>query len=99
MEKATFLVKPNARSSSIGKSEDGQMWIRIAAPATDGKANSALIAFLSKLVGIPKSRVLLVNGALGRMKTFSFDLDKIDWDSLISEDNNPDTGNESESKC
>ncbi len=75
------------------------MWIRIAAPATEGKANSALIAFLSKLVGIPKSRVLLVNGALGRMKTFSFDLDKIDWDSLISEDNNPDTGNESESKC
>ena len=86
MEKATFLVKPNARSSSIGRSEDGQLWIRIAAPATEGKANSALILFLSKLVGIPKSGVSLVNGASGRLKTFSFDLDKIDWDSLIPKD-------------
>ena len=86
MEKATFLVKPNARSSSFGKSDDGQMWIRIAAPATEGKANSALIAFLSKLVGIPKSRITLLNGAAGRLKTFSFDMDKIDWDALISKD-------------
>ncbi|HOY97320.1 MAG TPA: DUF167 domain-containing protein [Catalimonadaceae bacterium] len=89
MEKATFLVKPNARSSSIGRSEDGQMWIRIAAPATEGKANSALIAFLSKLVGIPKSRISLVNGASGRHKTFSFDMDKIDWDALISKEELP----------
>jgi hypothetical protein len=89
MVKATFLVKPNARSSSIGKSDDGQMWIRIAAPATEGKANSALIAFLSKLVGAPRSRISLVNGAAGRLKTFSFDMDKIDWDSLISNENLP----------
>jgi uncharacterized protein (TIGR00251 family) len=86
MEKATFLVKPNARSSSIGRSEDGQMWIRIAAPATEGKANSALVEFLSKLVGIPKSRVSLVNGALGRMKTFSFEMEKIEWDRIVPTD-------------
>jgi len=86
MEKATFLVKPNARSSSIGKGENGQMWIRIAAPATDGKANSELIVYLSKVVGIPKSRILLVNGAASRLKTFSFDTDYVDWDKLIAED-------------
>ena len=60
------------------------MWIRIAAPATEGKANASLVAFLSKLVGIPKSRVALINGAAGRLKTFSFDSDQIDWDSLIA---------------
>jgi uncharacterized protein (TIGR00251 family) len=98
MEKATFLVKPNARSSSIGRSEDGQLWIRIAAPATEGKANAALILFLSKLVGIPKSRVSIVNGAAGRLKTFLFDMDTIDWNALVPEDKNPDTRNESESK-
>jgi uncharacterized protein (TIGR00251 family) len=86
MEKATFLVKPNARSSSIGRSEDGQMWIRIAAPATEGKANSALVEFLSKLLGIPKSRVTLLSGETGRFKTFAFEMEKIEWDRIVPTD-------------
>lgn len=34
------LVKPNAKSNSWGKDGSGQIWIRIAAPPTEGKANA-----------------------------------------------------------
>jgi len=83
MIKVTFLVKPNAKSSAIGRSEEGQLWIRIAAPATEEKANLALILFLSKLLSVPKSGIELVSGASSRFKTFSVDLAEVDWDSIL----------------
>jgi hypothetical protein len=84
MQKTTFFVKPNARSNSIGKGQDGNLWVRISAPPSEGKANLALISFFSELVSIPKSHIQLVNGSSGRYKTFLFDGPPIDWDLIIS---------------
>jgi uncharacterized protein (TIGR00251 family) len=43
--------------------------IRVRAAPSDGEANAALIAFLAKLLGLPRSRVTLVAGASARLKT------------------------------
>lgn len=44
--------------------------MRIAAPATEGKANQACIAYLSEILKIPKSAIYLEKGKSGRLKTF-----------------------------
>jgi len=66
---------PNARRSEIvGWEEEAQVGrvlrVRIAAPPTEGKANAALLEFLAKSLGLPKSRVTLEKGASSRYKTF-----------------------------
>ena len=49
---------------------DGQRWlkVRITSAPEDGKANKALIAFLSKQWHIPKSALSLVSGETSRYK-------------------------------
>jgi uncharacterized protein len=45
------------------------MRIRVAAPATEGKANRSLIAFLARCLDVPPSSVSVVGGATSRYKT------------------------------
>lgn len=42
--------------------------IRVPAPPVDGAANGALIAFLSKALGVPRSAVTLTAGDRARIK-------------------------------
>jgi uncharacterized protein (TIGR00251 family) len=42
--------------------------IKLAAPAVDGKANAALVAFLARLLGVKKTQVLLATGEKARLK-------------------------------
>jgi uncharacterized protein (TIGR00251 family) len=43
--------------------------VSITAPATDGRANDALISFVAERLGVPRARVTLVTGAASRSKT------------------------------
>lgn len=45
-----------------------QLKVRVSAVPEDGKANAALIALLSKVWKIPKSRIALIGGATDRNK-------------------------------
>lgn len=47
---------------------DGVLRVRIRAPATEGRANKELVAFLAGRLGVPKSRVRLVHGSSSRYK-------------------------------
>ncbi|MFA6019339.1 MAG: DUF167 domain-containing protein [Rhodospirillales bacterium] len=67
-------LTPKARSERIEglmADGDGRMRLKIAvtAPPEDGKANAALIAFLSKKLKIAKSAIVLDAGAASRLKT------------------------------
>lgn len=42
--------------------------IRVRAAPIDGRANLALIAFLAKALGVPKSRLTLISGDTARLK-------------------------------
>jgi len=67
-------AQPGARKTSIvgiyGEGENAQLKIAVQAPPIEGRANSALIEFLSRLFSVPKSAVELINGELSRSKVF-----------------------------
>jgi uncharacterized protein len=67
-------VMPRARADSVdGLGEDAQgravLRVRIAAPAIEGAANGALIAFLAKRLGLAKSAIEIASGDGARWKT------------------------------
>jgi uncharacterized protein len=64
----TLHVQPGTRKSAIAGLHGDALKVRIAAPATDNKANAALIEFLAAALGIPKSAVTIRQGATGRRK-------------------------------
>lgn len=61
-------VRPGARKNDIAGLHAGAVKISIAAPAVDGRANEALIAFLAELLKLPQSRVSIVGGVSGQSK-------------------------------
>lgn len=66
-------VQPRASKSEIVGLHGDALKIRLAAPPVDGAANEALIAFLSRQLDIPKSRITLVAGASARAKTVAIE--------------------------
>ena len=67
-------VQPGAKKTSIvGVYSEGataQLKIEVQAPPIEGRANSALSAFLADFFGVPKSSVELMSGELSRSKVF-----------------------------
>ena len=62
-------IHPNAKKSSFaGLWNQTHIKININAPAVDGKANEALIAFLAKYLHIRKSAIQLLSGETAREK-------------------------------
>ncbi len=62
------LTPRSSRNQVLGL-KDGVFRIKLTAPPVDGKANQALIAFLSKALHVPKGNVTLVSGDASRDKT------------------------------
>lgn len=62
-------VHPGAKRNAIGGIHAGALKVSITAPATDGKANDALIAFVADWLNVARARISLVAGATNRSKT------------------------------
>lgn len=62
-------VQPRASRDEVAGVRDGTVKVRLTAPPVDGEANSALVRFLAKLLGVPRSTVTLVRGQTARRKT------------------------------
>ena len=61
-------VVPRSAKEGVAGLEGGVVRIRLNAPPVEGKANEALVRFLARAVGVPKSRITLVTGERGRSK-------------------------------
>lgn len=61
-------IQPGAKSTEFCGLHGEALKIRLAAPPVDGKANAALVAFVAKHCGLPKSAVTLVGGQCSRAK-------------------------------
>jgi uncharacterized protein (TIGR00251 family) len=61
-------VQPGARKNQLVGLHGGALKVKIAAPAADNRANAALIAFLSDVLGVSKSAISIAHGATGRRK-------------------------------
>ena len=65
---ATIKISPNAKKNEIIKT-DTELKIKITAQPIDGKANKALIEFLSKTFKIPKTSISIIKGEKKKKKT------------------------------
>ena len=61
-------ISPNASKNEIIKTTDG-IQVKITAQPIDGKANKALIEFLSKQFKVPKSYFEILKGETSKDKT------------------------------
>jgi uncharacterized protein (TIGR00251 family) len=73
--KLRIRATPNARKSEVIAWEEDPLLgrvlrVRVAAPPVEGKANAELRSFLAKVLGLPKSKVILEKGDTSRIKTF-----------------------------
>ena len=67
----TVRVQPNAKRTEMVRFEDGVLYLKVAAPPVKGKANAVLLAFLSDILGVSKSRLSIEKGATSRMKVIA----------------------------
>lgn len=63
-----IYVQPNSSKTQVIGKHNGQLKIKIKAPPLDGKANTEVIEFFSKLLKIPKKRIHLLKGEKSREK-------------------------------
>jgi uncharacterized protein len=67
-------VIPRAKKNEISEiMKDGTVKIRLTSPPVDGKANQALIEFLSEILGIPQSNFEIVMGSTNRNKLIAIE--------------------------
>jgi uncharacterized protein (TIGR00251 family) len=64
----TIRVVPGSSTNKVVASEGGVLRVKLTAPAVEGRANQALIAFLAKRLGVPKGKVTIVSGLFSRVK-------------------------------
>ena len=62
-------VAPRSSVNKIVGEHNGAVKVALTAPPVEGAANKALVEFLSKTLGVPKSSVMLVSGETSRNKS------------------------------
>ena len=73
---AVRVVPRSSKNEIAGILEDGTIKIRLTASPVEGRANQALIEFLSEVLEIPRSKIEIIAGEKGREKLISvLDLD------------------------
>jgi len=77
-------ISPNSKKNEI--INDGELSkIKITAQPIDGKANKALIEYLSKIFRIPKTSIVILKGETSKEKTILFKTTDKEMLQLISE--------------
>jgi uncharacterized protein YggU (UPF0235/DUF167 family) len=61
-------AKPNARTSTLTRQDDGTWLAQLKSPPVDGKANAELIALVAREFGCCKSAVSVKSGAGSKYK-------------------------------
>lgn len=64
-------VIPNSKINKIVERKDNYLKIKLTAPAHEGKANKALIKFLSLYFKVAKNKIALVSGEKSHEKIIS----------------------------
>jgi uncharacterized protein (TIGR00251 family) len=63
-------AQPGSRKSELRGAQDGALKVAVTQIAEKGKANKAIIAFLSKQLGLRKSQLELISGETSPQKRF-----------------------------
>ncbi len=63
-------IQPKVSRNRIVGLHGDRLKLAVQAPPTDGKANKAVQQLLSKITGLPRSKIILKSGATSREKSF-----------------------------
>ena len=66
-------VKPGQRLDRVERLSD-KWQVRLKAPAVDGKANEHLLEYLSEILGIAKSKIIIKKGHTSKLKCLDIDM-------------------------
>lgn len=66
-------VQPRASKNEIVGIHGDSLKVRLTSPPVEGAANSLLVEFMAKKLGLPKSRIELISGEKSRHKTLKID--------------------------
>jgi len=62
------IVAPGSKISEIDGWREGALRVRVAAPATQGRANDALVELLARRLGVARSACSILHGHRSRRK-------------------------------
>ena len=74
--KLRIKVKPGSKTDEIVREADGGLKVKIKAQPVEGKANKYLVEYLSEVLGIPKSNIVLLKGESNSFKTLEIEADE-----------------------
>jgi hypothetical protein len=80
----TLHVQPGARRSEIVGLHGDALKLKLAAPPVEGRANEALLKFISGLFGVPLRQVELRQGAQSRHKVVEVVGSTVDPETLLT---------------
>ena len=66
-------VQPRASRTGFAEVLGDRRKLAVTAPPVDNKANEAIVRFLAKFFGVPKSAVRIVRGETGKLKSVAID--------------------------
>ena len=73
-----LLVVPRSSKNRVVGAHDNALKVKITAPPVEGKANEMCVAFLSRLLCLPKASIAIASGTASKRKevclTFSPDV-------------------------
>ncbi|MBN2238388.1 MAG: DUF167 domain-containing protein [Dehalococcoidales bacterium] len=78
--KLDIKVHPGAGKNEITGFRDGVLNIKVTARPEKGKANTALVNYLSSILGISKSSIEIAKGSTSRLKTVA--IEGLDIDTI-----------------
>ena len=73
MARIVLRIVPNARRPEVVGIHGDAIKIKIHSPATDGKANAALLEFLAEMLDVPSRSVRIISGEKSRDKLIECD--------------------------
>lgn len=71
-------AKPNARKNEYSIVNENTLKLRIKAAPVEGKANEAIIEYLSEIFKVPKSKIIMLKGATSKYKRFEIPFERLD---------------------
>lgn len=69
-------AKPNSAKDELLRETDGTLKVKLRALPVEGKANKALVEFMSEVLQLPKSKIEVQKGGASRFKTLLIDAEE-----------------------
>ena len=66
-------AQPGAKREGVVGEYNARLKVALTTPPVDGKANAALIKFLSKKLGVPRANITLLSGDTSRDKRLAIE--------------------------